>query len=153
MMRFILLAVSLLYLTSIVTCDDGLNAWIQKQSVISLKNMLDNIGDQGSQVKGAPAGVVVASPSKASPNYYYQVRCDSLNYLMNCVQTKIFYHSSVIYAMKAQVSNKNAKSIFDSTLFWLQISKSNFVFYRSFMRNMTSLFVMTPHTIHDILMS
>lgn len=44
------------------------NEFVTKQSGISLKGVLANIGSDGSRVSGAASGVVVASPSKQDPD-------------------------------------------------------------------------------------
>ncbi|QPH16390.1 hypothetical protein C2857_001019 [Epichloe festucae Fl1] len=46
------------------------NDFVTKQSGISLKGVLANIGSDGSRVSGAASGVVVASPSKQDPDYW-----------------------------------------------------------------------------------
>ena len=51
--------------------------FISKQSPISLEGILKNIGADGSEVDGANAGIVVASPSKKDPNYFYTWTRDS----------------------------------------------------------------------------
>lgn len=51
--------------------------FIKKQSPISLQGILNNIGPDGSAVKGVPAGVVIASPSTKDPNYFYTWTRDS----------------------------------------------------------------------------
>ncbi|KAI2635330.1 family 15 glycosyl hydrolase [Xylaria nigripes] len=58
--------------TGIISCQaDGLDTFIQKQRDISLQNVLKNIGPIGSKVPGASAGVIVASPSTTSPDYFF----------------------------------------------------------------------------------
>ncbi|KAJ5637333.1 Glycoside hydrolasefamily 13 [Penicillium lividum] len=49
----------------------GLSDYIQSESSIALQGVLGNIGSNGSKVAGASSGVVVASPSKANPDYFY----------------------------------------------------------------------------------
>ncbi|KAF8545195.1 Six-hairpin glycosidase-like protein [Trichophaea hybrida] len=49
----------------------GLEDWIQQQRKASFKYLLDNIAPSGSNAKEAAPGVVIASPSKKSPNYFY----------------------------------------------------------------------------------
>ncbi|PGH08481.1 hypothetical protein AJ79_05970 [Helicocarpus griseus UAMH5409] len=49
----------------------SLDAWIAKESPYALQALLANIGADGSKAEGAAAGVVVASPSKNDPNYFY----------------------------------------------------------------------------------
>lgn len=45
-----------------------LDAWIAKESSYALQALLANIGAEGAKVKGAVAGIVVASPSKEDPD-------------------------------------------------------------------------------------
>ncbi|KZL81139.1 glycosyl hydrolase family 15 [Colletotrichum incanum] len=45
--------------------------FITQQRGIALEGTLNNIGLNGSFVRGASAGIVVASPSKAEPDYFY----------------------------------------------------------------------------------
>ncbi|KAI8632130.1 carbohydrate-binding module family 20 protein [Xylariaceae sp. FL1651] len=49
----------------------SLAAFVEKQRAVSLQGALNNIGPDGSQVPGAGAGVIVASPSTVNPNYFY----------------------------------------------------------------------------------
>lgn len=46
----------------------SLEAWIATESPYALQALLDNIGADGAKVKGAAAGIVVASPSKNEPD-------------------------------------------------------------------------------------
>jgi glucoamylase len=50
----------------------GLEEWIHEQRKTSWKFLLENIAPNGSNAKGAAPGSVIASPSRESPNYYYQ---------------------------------------------------------------------------------
>lgn len=45
-----------------------LDRFITKQSKISIKGVLANIGADGSRAKGAAPGAVVASPSRSDPD-------------------------------------------------------------------------------------
>lgn len=45
-----------------------LDSFVLTERTIALQGALDNIGPNGSEVAGASAGFVVASPSKANPN-------------------------------------------------------------------------------------
>ncbi|KAK2805315.1 hypothetical protein FQN50_006216 [Emmonsiellopsis sp. PD_5] len=49
----------------------SLDAWIAKESPYALQGLLANIGADGSKAQGAVAGIVVASPSKSDPDYFY----------------------------------------------------------------------------------
>ncbi|KAJ5112263.1 Glycoside hydrolase family 13 [Penicillium argentinense] len=51
--------------------QSGLDGFIQSESSAALQGILNNIGANGSAVPGAAAGVVVASPSKSNPDYFY----------------------------------------------------------------------------------
>ncbi|OHF01446.1 glycosyl hydrolase family 15 [Colletotrichum orchidophilum] len=48
-----------------------MNDFISSQRTIALNGVLSNIGADGASVAGASAGIVVASPSKADPDYFY----------------------------------------------------------------------------------
>ncbi|KAI1824008.1 family 15 glycosyl hydrolase [Xylaria intraflava] len=50
---------------------DDLDTFVAKQRNISLQNVLNNIGPDGSKAPGASAGVIIASPSTVNPNYYF----------------------------------------------------------------------------------
>ncbi|RWA06470.1 hypothetical protein EKO27_g8634 [Xylaria grammica] len=50
---------------------NNLDTFVEKQRAISLQNVLNNIGPDGSRVPGAGAGVIVASPSTVNPDYFY----------------------------------------------------------------------------------
>ncbi|KAB8286199.1 Six-hairpin glycosidase-like protein [Yarrowia lipolytica] len=45
--------------------------WLAQQTHHAFESVLDNVGHQGSN-NGLPVGVVIASPSKTAPDYYYQ---------------------------------------------------------------------------------
>lgn len=46
----------------------SVDSYIQTETPIAQKNLLCNIGSSGCRVSGAASGVVVASPSKSSPD-------------------------------------------------------------------------------------
>lgn len=52
-------------------------AYLATESPIAKAGLLANIGSSGSKASGAKAGVVVASPSKADPNYFFTWTRDS----------------------------------------------------------------------------
>ncbi|KAL8926415.1 MAG: hypothetical protein Q9208_002958 [Pyrenodesmia sp. 3 TL-2023] len=54
-----------------------LDSFIALESPIALQGVLDNTGDAGSKVAGADPGLVIASPSKADPDYFYTWTRDS----------------------------------------------------------------------------
>ncbi|KAJ5126576.1 glycosyl hydrolase family 15 [Penicillium atrosanguineum] len=51
--------------------QSSLESFIQSESTVALQGVLNNIGANGSSVAGASSGVVVASPSKSNPDYFY----------------------------------------------------------------------------------
>ena len=48
-----------------------LDSFIATQREIALQGILNNIGPNGSEVEGAAAGIIVASPSKSDPDCVY----------------------------------------------------------------------------------
>ncbi|KAF7185931.1 Glucoamylase [Pseudocercospora fuligena] len=48
-----------------------LDSWLAAESPIALQGVLNNIGSSGSKASGASAGIIVASPSKSNPDYFY----------------------------------------------------------------------------------
>ena len=57
-------------------CTTQLDAFIEKQSKISIAGVLANIGPDGEEAQGAAPGVVVASPSRQDPDC--KLLCPSL---------------------------------------------------------------------------
>ncbi|KAG9828207.1 hypothetical protein KCU98_g14645, partial [Aureobasidium melanogenum] len=55
----------------------SLASWLSSENTVALQGVLDNIGASGSKASGASAGVVVASPSKSNPDYFYTWTRDS----------------------------------------------------------------------------
>ncbi|KAI0600004.1 carbohydrate-binding module family 20 protein [Biscogniauxia sp. FL1348] len=66
-----LAAVAIVGTASAIDPRGSLDAFIQKQRAVSLQGALNNIGPNGSQVPGAGAGYIVASPSTTNPDYFY----------------------------------------------------------------------------------
>lgn len=56
---------------------DSLTRWLEMERPIAVQGILDNIGPYGAKVAGAQSGVVVASPSKSDPDYFYTWTRDS----------------------------------------------------------------------------
>nr|CAA47707.1 glucan 1,4-alpha-glucosidase [Neurospora crassa] len=52
----------------------SVDSYIQTETPIAQKNLLCNIGASGCRASGAASGVVVASPSKSSPDWYTWTR-------------------------------------------------------------------------------
>ncbi|KAK3896798.1 Six-hairpin glycosidase-like protein [Staphylotrichum tortipilum] len=48
-----------------------LEKYIKSERAIALQGVLDNIGPNGVKVPGAGRGIVIASPSKVDPDYFY----------------------------------------------------------------------------------
>ncbi|KAK4629324.1 Glucoamylase I [Fulvia fulva] len=49
----------------------SLESWLAAESPVALQRILNNIGSSGAKVPGAKAGIIVASPSKSNPDYFY----------------------------------------------------------------------------------
>ncbi|KAK4498647.1 hypothetical protein PRZ48_009157 [Zasmidium cellare] len=49
----------------------SLDSWLAAESPVALQGILANIGGNGAKVAGAKSGIVVASPSKSNPDYFY----------------------------------------------------------------------------------
>ncbi|SMR53207.1 unnamed protein product [Zymoseptoria tritici ST99CH_1E4] len=49
----------------------SLSSWLSTQSSVARQGVLDNIGASGVKVEGASPGLVVASPSKSDPDYFF----------------------------------------------------------------------------------
>jgi glucoamylase len=48
----------------------SLDGFVEKQADTSIQGVLANIGTDGSEARGAAAGVIIASPSKIDPDYF-----------------------------------------------------------------------------------
>ncbi|KAI5306530.1 hypothetical protein KEM56_000427 [Ascosphaera pollenicola] len=57
--------------TSLTYRASSLDDWLEQGSQKALQGILNNIGSGGSKVDGASTGIVVASPSKSDPDYFY----------------------------------------------------------------------------------
>jgi glucoamylase len=55
----------------------SLTSWLASESPIALQGVLNNIGSSGPKAQGARSGIVVASPSKSNPDYFYTWTRDS----------------------------------------------------------------------------
>ncbi|TFY76736.1 hypothetical protein EWM64_g7278, partial [Hericium alpestre] len=75
-MRFAPLA-ALVVCAPAVLAQIGVDAWIAKESPIAQAGLLANIGSNGAKAYGAKPGIVVASPSKSNPDYFYTWTRDS----------------------------------------------------------------------------
>ncbi|OJD14455.1 hypothetical protein AJ78_05190 [Emergomyces pasteurianus Ep9510] len=73
----------------------SLDAWIAKESPYALQALFANIGADGVKVKGAAAGIVVASPSKSEPNYFYTWTRDAALVLKSLVDAFIAGNTSL----------------------------------------------------------
>ncbi|KAB8235256.1 hypothetical protein ETB97_009487 [Aspergillus alliaceus] len=51
--------------------QSDINSFIEKETPIAKQGVLNNIGADGKLAQGAAAGIVVASPSKDNPDYFY----------------------------------------------------------------------------------
>ncbi|KAL1874165.1 hypothetical protein Plec18167_006100 [Paecilomyces lecythidis] len=62
---------------SIARATGDLASFIDTETPIALQGVLNNIGPNGTGASGASAGIVVASPSKSNPDYFYTWTRDS----------------------------------------------------------------------------
>ncbi|KAK2044146.1 family 15 glycosyl hydrolase [Colletotrichum somersetense] len=88
---------SLLWFAGIVAnvAAADIDTFISQQRDIALKGALNNIGPNGSLVQGASAGIVVASPSKADPDYFYTWTRDAALTMKVIVDEFIFGHKEL----------------------------------------------------------
>ncbi|KAJ9249827.1 CAZyme family GH15 and CBM20 [Paecilomyces variotii] len=49
----------------------SLDSWLATESPYALQGVLANIGPDGADASGASSGIVIASPSKSDPDYFY----------------------------------------------------------------------------------
>lgn len=52
----------------------SLDTWVNTENDIAVNRLLDNIAPGGQNAGGATPGTVLASPSRAHPNYYFQCK-------------------------------------------------------------------------------
>jgi len=74
-MKSVLILLSLISSFSIIHCqfNETLTNWIVAENVTALARIFDNIGNQGIFALDGDPGSVVASPSAANPDYYFQI--------------------------------------------------------------------------------
>ncbi|ORX92788.1 glycoside hydrolase family 15 protein [Clohesyomyces aquaticus] len=63
--------------TKLVDKRAALDTWITSENAIALSGVLANIGFTGAKSYGAASGIVLASPSKTNPDYFYTWTRDS----------------------------------------------------------------------------
>ncbi|KAL2809851.1 Six-hairpin glycosidase-like protein [Aspergillus granulosus] len=56
---------------------DDLDGWLSNETIIARTAILNMIGDDGAWVEGATPGVLIASPSRSEPNYFFTWTRDS----------------------------------------------------------------------------
>jgi len=76
----------------------SIESFMESESSVALRGLLCNIGNQGCEASGVPNGVVIASPSKSNPDYWYTWTRDAA------------------LVMKAIVERFSANSTFDTGL-------------------------------------
>ncbi|KAI9924192.1 hypothetical protein MW887_007142 [Aspergillus wentii] len=72
-----------------------LETFIQNERSVAQQGILNNIGPDGKLVKGAAAGIVVASPSKVDPNYFYTWTRDAALTMLDLIHDFINGDSSL----------------------------------------------------------
>ncbi|KAH8811544.1 Six-hairpin glycosidase-like protein [Xylogone sp. PMI_703] len=83
----------------------SVDSFIATESPIAMADLLCNIGSQGSCAAGASSGVVIASPDKTDPNYFYTWTRDSALTFKCIVDTLInSYDSSLQQEIENYIS-------------------------------------------------
>lgn len=60
-----------------VTSNPAIDDFVTSESAVSIHKLLCNVGSDGCEAAGVAAGIVVASPSKSDPDYWYTWTRDS----------------------------------------------------------------------------
>ncbi|RAL65286.1 hypothetical protein DID88_000854 [Monilinia fructigena] len=81
----------------------SVDSFISTESPIALKNLLCNIGSDGACVSGAASGIVIASPDKVDPDYFYTWTRDSALVFKTLVDT--FISSSYSASLQQEIEN------------------------------------------------
>ncbi|OOQ87442.1 Glucoamylase [Penicillium brasilianum] len=55
----------------------SLDTWLASETTVARQGILDNIGSSGAYAASAKPGIIIASPSTSSPDYYYTWTRDS----------------------------------------------------------------------------
>ncbi|KAJ5449450.1 uncharacterized protein N7458_005899 [Penicillium daleae] len=55
----------------------NLDTWLTSETTVARQGILDNIGSSGAYAASASPGIIIASPSTSSPDYYYTWTRDS----------------------------------------------------------------------------
>ncbi|KAI9049786.1 hypothetical protein LZ554_005937 [Drepanopeziza brunnea f. sp. 'monogermtubi'] len=80
----------------------SVDSFIATESPIAWRNMLCNIGADGACVTGAHAGVVIAGPGKANPDYFYTWTRDSALTFKYIVDTFVSNYSA---SLQTEIEN------------------------------------------------
>ncbi|KAM0165496.1 hypothetical protein ACHAPG_000167 [Botrytis cinerea] len=81
----------------------SVDSFIATESPIAFRNLLCNIGADGACASGAASGIVVASPDKVSPDYFYTWTRDSALVFKALVDT--FISSSYSASLQQEIEN------------------------------------------------
>nr|BAA00841.1 glucoamylase [Aspergillus oryzae]BAA01540.1 glucoamylase [Aspergillus oryzae] len=76
-LRALALGSSVLAVQPVLRQATGLDTWLSTEANFSRQAILNNIGADGQSAQGASPGVVIASPSKSDPDYFYTWTRDS----------------------------------------------------------------------------
>ncbi|KAL4943984.1 hypothetical protein BDV06DRAFT_220753 [Aspergillus oleicola] len=77
--QFLVLGVLTLWVTHgpRISTQPSLDSWLSSEATIARTVLLDLIGDDGKWAEGATAGVLVASPTRSNPDYFFTWTRDS----------------------------------------------------------------------------
>ncbi|APA12357.1 hypothetical protein SS1G_10617 [Sclerotinia sclerotiorum 1980 UF-70] len=81
----------------------SVDSFIATESPIAMRNLLCNIGSSGSCAAGASSGIVIASPDKVNPDYFYTWTRDSALVFKNLVDT--FISSTYSPSLQQQIED------------------------------------------------
>lgn len=89
--------------------DSSLDSWVNTENVIAVDRLLANIAPGGQNAGGATPGTVIASPSRAHPNYYYQCKILSPNEPVKYIAAK-----NILGIRDAAITTSSLVSIYAS---------------------------------------
>ncbi|KAF7882610.1 uncharacterized protein EAF02_005973 [Botrytis sinoallii] len=81
----------------------SVDSFIATESPIAFRNLLCNIGSDGACASGAASGIVIASPDKVNPDYFYTWTRDSALVFKALVDT--FISSSYSASLQQEIEN------------------------------------------------
>ncbi|KAJ9376288.1 CAZyme family GH15 and CBM20 [Paecilomyces variotii] len=84
----------------------SLDSWLATESPYALQGVLANIGPDGADASGASSGIVIASPSKSNPDYFYTWTRDAALTLKCLVDTFIAGNTDLQSTIQNYISSQ-----------------------------------------------